>query len=162
MHRFFINCTRVPLTNSKTSDQTTYSHFKPGWVYDTTDIEPEKAATVAELAVKLGLDPDELSKTVNEFNNACDSSIKLDFLKLDGKSTSGLAVSKSNWAEPISNGPFYGYPLTANLTFTYGGLKTNLDTQVLAENGAKIGGLYAAGEIHGLFYHEYPPATSGS
>ncbi|THU99134.1 succinate dehydrogenase/fumarate reductase flavo protein subunit [Dendrothele bispora CBS 962.96] len=141
-------------------DKTTYDFFKPGWVYDTTDLEPEQGATIGELAGKLGLDPHALQQTVNEFNTACDTTTPLNFLKLDGKGTKGINPPKSNWAQPIISPPFYGYPLTANLTFTYGGLATNLNAQVLAQNGSVIPGLYAAGEIHGVFYHEYPPASS--
>lgn len=50
--------------------------------------------------------------------------------------------------------------MTANLTFTYGGIKTDTDARVLSTNGVPIPGLYAAGEMTGLYYHEYPPATS--
>ena len=44
--------------------------------------------------------------------------------------------------------------MIANLTFTYGGLKTNLDSQVVSTHGAPIPGLFSAGELTGLFYHE--------
>jgi tricarballylate dehydrogenase len=42
--------------------------FRPGWVYDTTDLDPERGNTIEELAVKLGLVSKELKKTVDEFN----------------------------------------------------------------------------------------------
>lgn len=42
--------------------------FRPGWVYDTTDLDPEKAETIEGLADKLGLDPHELNKTIDEYN----------------------------------------------------------------------------------------------
>lgn len=42
--------------------------FRPGWVYDTTDLDPEKGETIEDLAVKLGLVPQELKKTVDEYN----------------------------------------------------------------------------------------------
>ena len=44
--------------------------FRPGWVYDTTDTEPEQSDTIEGLAEKLGLDPKELMKTVDEYNAA--------------------------------------------------------------------------------------------
>lgn len=50
--------------------------------------------------------------------------------------------------------------MKAQLTFTYGGLKCDLDSRVLSTTGVPIPGLYAAGELSGLFYNEYPPATS--
>jgi succinate dehydrogenase/fumarate reductase flavoprotein subunit len=61
---------------------------------------------------------------------------------------------------PIDTPPYYGYPVTENLTSTYGGAKTNTDARVLSTNDIPIPGLYAAGELTGLSYHEYPPATS--
>lgn len=141
------------------TDSTIMKRFRPGWVYETTDKEPEEAATIGELAKKLGLDPAKLEKTVSEFNSAINNK-PFDLLKLDGKATSGLKVNKSNWANPITEAPFYAYPITAQLTFTYGGIKVDLDSRVLATNGAPIPGLYATGELTGLFYNEYPPATS--
>jgi tricarballylate dehydrogenase len=50
--------------------------------------------------------------------------------------------------------------MTSHLTFTYGGLKVDTESRVLGTNGVPIPGLYAAGELTGLFYHEYSPATS--
>jgi hypothetical protein len=44
--------------------------FRPGWVYDTTDQEPEQSDTIEGLAEKLGLDGKELKKTVDEYNAA--------------------------------------------------------------------------------------------
>ncbi|KAI9899829.1 hypothetical protein N3K66_004091 [Trichothecium roseum] len=141
------------------TDSPIIKRFRPGWVYETTDQEPVEAATVAELAQKLGLEPAKLEKTVSEFNAASNDN-EFDLLKLDGKATTGLKVNKSNWANPISTPPYYAYPVTAQLTFTYGGVRVNLDSQVVATNGAPIPGLWATGELTGLFYNEYPPATS--
>lgn len=141
------------------TDSTIMKRFRPGWVFDTTDKEPEQADTISELAKKLGLDPAALDKTVSNFNAAC-SEHTFELLALDGKRTHGLSPEKTNWANPIDSPPYYGYPLTANLTFTYGGIKTNLNAQVVTNNDVVIPGLYCAGELSGLFYHEYPPATS--
>lgn len=141
------------------TDSVIMDRFRPGWVYDTSDKEPIEANSIPELAEKLGLDPKKLEATVNEFNGAINDK-PFDLMKLDGKATTGLSPNKTNWANPISEAPFYGVPMTSHLTFTYGGLKVNLDSQVLSTNGVPIPGLYAAGELTGLFYHEYPPATS--
>ena len=81
-------------------------------------------------------------------------------MKLDGKATTGLRPNKTSWVNPIDTPPYYAYPMIVNLTFTYGGVKTNTDAQVLSTNDVPIPGLYAAGELTRLFYHEYPPATS--
>jgi succinate dehydrogenase/fumarate reductase flavoprotein subunit len=134
------------------TDKTIMDRFRPGWVYDTTDQEPVEANSIKELASKLGIDPEELDKTVADFNKACNDKT-FDLMKLDGKATTGLSPNKTNWANPIDTPPFYGYPVTAHLTFTYGGIKTDLESRVLSTNDVPIPGLYAAGELTGLFYN---------
>ena len=93
------------------TDDTIMKRFRPGWVYDTTDKEPETADSIPELAEKLGLDPQKLDKTVSDFNRAINSQL-FDLMRLDGKATSGLKPNKTNWANPIARSPFYGYPMT--------------------------------------------------
>jgi len=44
--------------------------------------------------------------------------------------------------------------------YRYGGVKTDLHARVVSTNDVPIPGLWAAGEMTGLFYNEYPPATS--
>jgi tricarballylate dehydrogenase len=69
-------------------------------------------------------------------------------------------VPKSNWARPLEQGPFEAYPIMAANVFTFGGLKTNVAAQVLNRDGDPIPGLYAAGEITGLYYTNYTGSTS--
>jgi tricarballylate dehydrogenase len=142
------------------TDSPIIEQFRGSWAYETTDVPPEEAQTIGELAEKLGLDPEMLEATVNEFNAACDRETEFNTAIMDGKSATGIEPPKSNWAKPIETPPFYGFPMTANLTFTYGGIKTDTDARVLSTNGVPIPSLYAAGEMTGLYYHEYPPATS--
>jgi succinate dehydrogenase/fumarate reductase flavoprotein subunit len=141
------------------TDKTIMDRFRGSWVYETTDVPPEEGATIGELATNLGLDPDRLEMTVREFNAACEPG-EWDPTRLDGKRTHGVEPPKSNWANPIETPPFYGFPMTANITFTYGGLKVDTQARVLSTNDVPIPGLYAAGEITGLFYHRYPGGTS--
>lgn len=82
-----------------------------GQVYDTTDVPPEESDTIAGLAEKLGLDPNELEKTVKEFNAAVNDK-EFDLMKLDGKATVGLSPNKTNWANKIDSPPYYGFPMT--------------------------------------------------
>jgi len=135
------------------TDEVIMKRFRPGWVFDTTDQQPVQADTLHDLAVKLGADPIEFTNTVKEYNAACDPDTPFELMKLDGKATKGLSPEKTNWANPIVKAPFYGYPLTTHLTFTYGGLKVDTEARVLGTNGVPIPGLYAAGEITGLFYN---------
>ena len=53
-------------------------------------------------------------------------------------------------AAPIETGPFYAYPVTCGITFTFGGVKGDLDGRVLREDGSVLPGLYAAGEVAGF------------
>ncbi|KAE9582418.1 3-ketosteroid 1-dehydrogenase helE [Colletotrichum fructicola] len=141
------------------TDEVIMQRFKGSWVYETTDKPPEKSDTIGGLAETLNLDPKKLKKTVDDFNAAINDK-SFDLMKLDGKATTGLKPNKTNWANPIAKAPFYGFPCTPNLTFTYGGVKTDLHSRVLSHNDVPIPGLYASGEMTGLFYNEYPPATS--
>ena len=134
-------------------DKQVADKFIPGWVYQTTDLDPEVGNTIPDLAQKLGLDPKNLQDMVEQFNAACNDK-PWDTMKFDGKATTGLSPNKSNWANPIASAPFYGFPLKTALTFTYGGLRTDLESRVLATNNVPIPGLYAAGELTGAFYHE--------
>lgn len=142
------------------TDSTIMDRFRPGWVYESTDQEPIRADSTPDLALKLGVDAEKLRKTISEFNQACNDK-PFDLMKLDGKATTGLQVNKSNWANPLDRPPYYAFPLIAQLTFTYGGLKVNTNSQVLATNGAPIPGLWASGELTGLYYNgrdtQYPP-----
>lgn len=141
------------------TDNTVMDRFEGSWVYETTDQPPEQSDTIAGLADKLGLDPAELEATVSEFNAACGSG-DWNPVEMDGNKTSGLTPPKSNWANPILEAPFSGFPMTTHLSFTFGGLKVDKDGRVLSTNETPIPDLYAAGEITGLFHHKHPPATS--
>lgn len=78
----------------------------------------------------------------------------------DGKATEGITPPKSNWAFPIELSPYIAYPLTCAITFTFGGIRTDSRARVLSPGGAAIPGLYAVGEVTGLYYHAYPVGTS--
>ena len=124
-----------------------------------TDQPPVEAGTIAELAMKLGLDPGALVVTVNQYNAAIQPG-PTDRTIRDGKRTEGLDPPKSNWATPIENGPFIAYPITTAITFTFGGIRSDNRARVLKKDGSPIPGLYAAGEVTGLYYREYPAGTS--
>jgi tricarballylate dehydrogenase len=126
---------------------------------NTTDRDPVQADTLAGLAEQLGLDPAALEATVAEFNAACGPQ-PYDPTTLDGKATSGITPPKTNWAQPIERPPFVGYPITCAICFTFGGVRTDSSARVVSPAGAPIPGLYAAGELTGVFYHHYPVGTS--
>ena len=133
----------------------------PGWRRSVrSDQAPITAPTLAELAKLIGVAPDVFENTVKSFNAACvEGTFKP--LETDGLATKvGYVPRKSNWARPIVKGPFLAYPMICGNCFTFCGIKTNTRSQVVNTDGDAIPGLYAAGEMTGLYYGTYTGATS--
>lgn len=124
-----------------------------------SDLPPISAPTIAELAAELGLDAGALANTVAQYNAAVGPG-EFDPKIRDGKRTIGLDPPKSNWAYKIERPPYVAYPLTCAVNFTFGGVRTNEQAQVVSPRGTPIPGLYAAGEVTGIYYHKYPVGTS--
>lgn len=94
-----------------------------------------KGETLDELAEKLGMNPETLKKTVDEFNAAVDA----------GEDSFG----RSTFAAKMIDGPWYADARTAAVHHTMGGVQINEKAQVIDVNGAVIPGLFAAGEVTG-------------
>jgi tricarballylate dehydrogenase len=117
-----------------------------------------RADTLDELCAKLeDVDSAAALATLKAFNAAVKTDVAFDPNVKDGRGTVGLAVPKSNWANPLDTPPFEAFAVTCGITFTFGGLKIDRHARVMNEGGEPIGGLYAAGElVGGLFYNNYP------
>jgi tricarballylate dehydrogenase len=115
------------------------------------------AGSIEALAKKLpGLDWGNVVKTVNEFNAAMNDA-PFDPSKHDGKYTRGISPTKSNWAQRLDTPPFYAFPVTCGITFTFGGVGITEKCEVKDISGNVISGLFAAGEITGgSFFNNYP------
>jgi tricarballylate dehydrogenase len=124
-----------------------------------TDKPPIEAGSIPELARKLGIPEVTLAGTVSEYNRAC---VPGDYkpLQLDHVATRDLTPCKSHWALPIDTAPYHAYPIISSNVFTFGGLKVDEKARVLDHDGEPIGGLYAAGEVIGMYYGNYTGATS--
>jgi tricarballylate dehydrogenase len=120
---------------------------------------PIQADTIDELAGKIGIEPVVLNHTISEFNNAVREDIPFDATKLDGRCSEGIVPKKSNWAMRVDKPPYWAYAVTGGITFTFGGLQINDNAQVLNTSGNPITGLFASGDIVGLFFHNYPSCT---
>jgi tricarballylate dehydrogenase len=119
-----------------------------------------EANSIRELAEGLEVDVDRLVRTVEEFNAAAQGGKEFGLFGKDGNSTVGITPVKSNWARKIDTPPYVAYATTCGITFTYGGIRVNRESQVLNTEGGVIPGLYACGEIvGGLFYYNYPGGT---
>ena len=133
----------------------------PNWQKSVrSDIPPIIADTISDLASQMDLDADNLSRTINSFNKSCPDPAKFDPIQADGLSTRGLKPIKSNWARALDRPPFRAWPIIAANCFTFGGIKVNNNSQVVNMDGEAIPGLYAAGEVVGLYYRKYPGSTS--
>ena len=106
---------------------------------------PIKADSIEELADLMGLPPESLKNTVDDFNRACGDTSNFHPTELDGVCTQNLNPPKTNWARPITDPPFYGYSLKTGVTFTYLGLKVDENAQCSIGN-RPITNLWAAGE----------------
>ena len=124
-----------------------------------TDQPPITAPTLEGLASLLDLPTAVLLNTVSEFNRACRPGAFSPF-KLDGLATVDLRPPKSNFARTLDAPPYSAYPIISSNVFTFGGLKVNAEARVLNRDGEEIPGLYAAGEVVGIYYKSYTGATS--
>lgn len=116
-----------------------------------------EANSINDLEQEMGLPSNSLADTVNMYNDGVTPG-EFDPRIKDGKMSTAIPV-KSNWAQKLDEPPFVAYPVTAGITFTFGGLKINLRGQVLDIEGQVIPGLYACGEMAGgIFYYNYPGA----
>lgn len=106
------------------------------------------AATVRELARKIGIDPEALAETIDRHNRFAEAGVDSDFGK-------GSTSFNRVWGDPkagpnpnltpIAVPPFVALPILPATLGTAIGLRTNGDAQVLDTAGGVIPGLYACG-----------------
>jgi tricarballylate dehydrogenase len=126
-----------------------------------TRVAPYQANTLEELASLIKIPSEEFLRTVNDFNKACpENQGDFDPLRPDGLKTHGLALQKSNWSRPLTEAPFRAWPIICSNCFTFGGIKIDERARVINTEGDVIPGLYAAGEVAGIYYRTYTGATS--
>ncbi len=103
-----------------------------------------KADTIAELAGKLGLDAKTVKATVMHYNRFCKTGNDEDFFK------------RKDLLIPVDSPPYYGQSKNSpDLLFVTGGLRTNLDMQVLDTKNQVIPGLFAVGTVVGDMFANY-------
>jgi len=103
----------------------------------------QKADTIEELAVLMGLEPDVVVGAVDRWNELCAT----------GEDTELPIPYFPEWLIPLENPPYYGIPNGGSICKTTCGLRVNPKMQVLQPNGEPVQGLYAgyytAGGISG-------------
>jgi len=118
------------------------------------------AAASGQTEVVDDVNADRALETIKAYNKAVRTDVKFNPNVKDGRRTEGLAINKSNWANPVDEPPFEAYAVTCGITFTFGGLKIDTSGRVIDTDGQTIPGLHAAGElVGGLFYFNYPGGT---
>ena len=103
-----------------------------------------KGDTVAELATKLNMPPENLAKSIDTWNKYCQAGNDPDF----GRNPLELV--------PLDEPPFFAIKLFPGGSNTLGGPRRNSRAQVLNPFGEPIPGLYAAGECGSVFGLLYP------
>ncbi|XXM71314.1 FAD-dependent tricarballylate dehydrogenase TcuA [Lysinibacillus sphaericus] len=124
--------------------------------YDLEEATCFKGETLEELVDQLSVNKEQFLETIEEYNSAVQDG-EYNPTDKDGKKTAGLLPEKTNWALRIEKGPFYAFPVTCGITFSFGGLRVNPSGEVLQKADEPLSGLFAAGEmVGGIFYHNYP------
>lgn len=95
-----------------------------------------KADTLGELAEILGINSENLNKTVETYNSAINGEIEDPFR---GENVFDRAFSES--------GPYYGVEVESAIHMTMGGVVANEKAQILNNSNEVIEGVYAAGEV---------------
>ncbi len=118
-----------------------------------------RADTIAELAAKIGVEPDVLTGTVERFNGFARTGRDDDFKRGARAYDEWLGDhyhTPSNTLGTIEEGPFYATKVWPGDVGTYGGVVTDVHGRVLREDGSVIEGLYATGvstaSVMGRFY----------
>jgi 3-oxosteroid 1-dehydrogenase len=121
-----------------------------------------RAATIAELAGGIGMDPASLAKTVARFNEFAQAGTDEDFGRGDSAYDRyyGDPRRRPNpCLAPLRQSPFYAVKIVPGDLGTKGGLRTDERARVLREDGTPIAGLYAAGNTSAtVMGHSYAGA----
>ncbi|MEV5666694.1 FAD-dependent oxidoreductase [Streptomyces flaveolus] len=126
------------------------------------------ADTLTGLAHACGIDPGGLRQTLQRFNADARSGIDTEFGRGSSEQDRHLgdpANTPNPCLAPLEQAPFYAVPVHAGVLGTAGGLRTDLDGQVLDDRGEPVDGLYAAGNCAATVFHDAYPgggATLGS
>ncbi len=98
-----------------------------------------EADTLEELAQKTQMDPARLKASIANYNDV-----------VTGKAKDKLGFLANNKDDKVlTEGPWYACKKVPTVHHTMGGLRINVDSQVLKPNGEAIPGLYAVGEVTG-------------
>lgn len=95
-----------------------------------------EADSIEELAEKINVDAAALKETMDNYAGYAASGVDAEF-------------GRESMVEPLTTPKYYAGLASPAVHHTMGGVKINTDGQVLKEDGTKIDGLFAAGEVTG-------------
>ena len=105
-----------------------------------------RAETLEELAGLMGVPAENLTASVERFNELFQEGHDEDFLRHETLAAKGAGPQ----LDPIGSGPFYAVRmLPAELVCTHTGLRIDARTRVVRTDGRAVPGLFAAGEAAG-------------
>ncbi|WP_297951768.1 flavocytochrome c [uncultured Lactobacillus sp.] len=112
------------------------AHFAAVEFYDQIGLV-EHGDSLADLAKKIGVNADNLNKTIESWNKAVATGKDKEFSRTTGMD------------RELDRGPYFAIHVHPAIHYTMGGIHINTETQVLDTNGNVIDGLFAAGEVSG-------------
>lgn len=119
-----------------------------------------KAESIAAIASQIGVDPDELGKTVANYNENAMSGKDSEFGK--GTTTYGYYLGDASNPHnpnvaPLTKAPFYAVWVYAGDIGNFAGLKADQYSRVLTPGGSVVSGLYVVGNDRAsIFCGRYP------
>ena len=123
-----------------------------------------QAPTIPDLAQKIGVPVDTLQETVAEYNSFARTGQDTQFHRgetIYDQFYGDPIIQPNSNLRPCETGPFYALPLYPGNVSTLYGLNTNVDAQVLDEQGQAIDGLFAVGcDQNSVFKGAYPGGGS--
>ncbi|WP_280415717.1 3-oxosteroid 1-dehydrogenase [Nocardia carnea] len=147
-----------------------FASLQPGLKFPSRWMENDlivKAATLQELAEKIGVPADKLAATVERFNKFAESGKDEDYNRGDSQYDryyGDPTVKPNPCLAALVQGPFYAAKMVPGDLGTKGGLVADTAARVLREDGTPIDGLYASGNVSTpVMGHTYagPGATIG-
>jgi len=110
------------------------AELERGWV--------KQAASVAALALAIGLDPAALEQSIKRWNGNCDGGKDPHF-------------GRSKMLVPFGPPPFYAVELSPSMLNTQGGPRRNEKRQIVRPDNTPIPRLYSSGELGSIYSYLY-------
>ncbi|HEY5857719.1 MAG TPA: FAD-dependent oxidoreductase [Aldersonia sp.] len=130
-----------PLGMAKPAPVPTWPYLRSGYL--------ERGNTIRELAERIGVDADNLEKTVAAFNEGARVGEDSEYGRGTTPFTRGSGDADNPWPNPslapIERGPFYAVKLVPGSFGTFAGLVTDASSRVLDAQDRPIPGLHAVG-----------------